>query len=290
MTNYELFHSLFSNDNTDTIKYMKSIYCYTDDCYFDMSKYEKNEQLKHRLYMQDESFDKWKKAVIENEFFSENSYRKLDEGRYEYNNATLYSSSRMAIELFSKKGNVTKLLNELKLPTDYESIELEHRYPCGVPYAKSNIDVSIFLKNSKSVVAVECKMQEIFKRWPTDFSPSYKEKLKELDIGFKEYKDKNILRVNMLQNTCFDYKQQICHYLGLAKYATENKCKVYFLNLVFNPEPLIHHIPNCQSLSQCYQNYKKEEKIFWELLQNKKGFNNNFVFCGQFDQTFKKEQ
>lgn len=296
-----LFQSLFSKENQQVLSYMQGIFYYKDPRFFSLTKYNENDLHSQRLYMPDEYFKDWVKLVVGDAKFTEKSYSKICEGSHgEYNNATLFSSSRMAIELFSNENNVKKLLNNLGLPTEYESIELEHRYYCDVPHAYSNIDVSIIPKNCDAVVAVECKMQEIFKDWPLLFKESYDSKLTELQIHSHKAETEGMIEAD-LQTTGFDSKQQICHYLGLSNYAKtksiiEKKSKkVFFLNLVFNPEYVTSLVPNlnCEPLLQRYRNYLNEEQSFWEMMretmEKKKEYDRNFVFCGQFNQQFEKE-
>ena len=291
MKEYKLFQSCFREKNYKVFEYMKELYYYKNPVFFKLDKYEDG----RRPYMNDKSFEKWKDSVLKDNLFINDSYKKISERRKgELSNATLCSSSRMAIELFSNKNNVVKLLKQLGLQDNGYKIELEHKYYCGIPHSYSNMDVSIFTKdkdNNNVIVAIECKMQELYeKNWIAKFAPTYESKLKELHIPFSCENSK--LKATLMTNSSFDYKQQICHFLGLTRYAEENNCIIYFLNLVFDPNPFFEMVnEDIQCIEKRYTNYIEEERLFWNWMKENlmsEQIKAKFKFCGQFNQKFEK--
>lgn len=280
------FHELF--ESQETLQYFKELYYYKDEDFFQLDKYD----VGPRLYMNDISFYKWAEKVRGDRLFSpEMSYSKLEEKRSgEFSNATLYSSSRMAVELFSDRKKVGRLCKNLGIRERVDHIELEHRFPIsGLPprsSTRSHMDVVIWCEHT--LIAVECKMQEIYNGSKKPFLRSYKDLLEEK--GFTVYEKGEVLDVEGFTKKykSFDFKQQICHILGLGD--DNGLYEKVFVNLVFDPSDIMkidNHKRSAKSIKDRFENLKSEEKMFYSDPTIKK-INGGIIYGGLFNQCMER--
>ena len=253
-------------------EYFRNLYFYKEDGFLTLVEAGSK---KDKYYMNDRDFLDYVKSVIENRRYGDDltSYASLLEKRGEYSNATLYSSSRMAIELSSKDEFIDKLSKYINIKYSYRKIYLE--YPLSYKVndktsstAHMDIVVEYYNSNNKllAILAIECKMKEIYEIHKYIFTKSYKDKLINL-LGNSNVKenDKDIeITFEGKKEGRLEVKQQFCHRFGLEAFKEKhNNVKIYFANLIFDPRNLI----DCpKEIKEAYETAigenKSIEKIF----------------------------
>jgi hypothetical protein len=153
--------------------------------------------------------------------------------------ASTASSSRLAYNLFSSfAGKTTDYFLTAANGDTYSEVDFEVKLPkpSDIPGKPSNMDVVLY--GEKSLVFIEVKCHEIYKKSKKVIAKAYKP---YLDCGGINYHQCGNAKYEI--NLCtshFDVKQTISHLICIANYASEHystiaQKQVVFVDLIYDP-------------------------------------------------------